>query len=50
MYISRDFLKRPVTDFMTNIRPKLNDTLIAEEVYEGNILVGWNIVELIKKN
>jgi len=45
-YISRDFLKRQVTDFITNVKPKLNGNLIATEVYENRMLVGWKIENL----
>lgn len=46
MYIARDLLMRPVTDFIKNVKPKLNDGLVVEEVYESKLLVGWRIVKL----
>lgn len=50
MYISRDFTKRPVTDFIKNVKPILNDNLIAEEVYNDmGYCVGWNIKTLVNK-
>lgn len=49
MYISRDFTKRPATDFIMNVQPKLNDNLIAEEVYKNGCCVGWNVKSLISK-
>lgn len=46
MYIERDFTLRPVTDFKKNVQPKLNESIIAEEVYKGSMLIGWNIKNL----
>jgi hypothetical protein len=48
MFIQRDLTKRPVTDFVVNVKPKLNDKLIAEEVYNDRLLVGWQIIRLTK--
>jgi hypothetical protein len=47
-YIERDLSKRPITDFLSNIKPKLNDSLVAEEVYKGSLLIGWKIISLTK--
>lgn len=49
MYINRDNSKHPVTDFISNVKPKLSDYKVAEEVYEDSMLVGWKIVDLIRR-
>lgn len=49
MLINRDNSKHPVPDFIANVKPKLNDYKVAEEVYEGSMLVGWKIVDLIRR-
>lgn len=47
MYIERDLSLRPVTDFIKNVKPKLNDNLIVEEIYKDSLLIGWKIKNLI---
>lgn len=49
MLINRDISKHPVIDFISNVKPKLNNYKVAEEVYEGSMLVGWKIVDLVKR-
>lgn len=46
MYIERDANLKAVRDFIANVQPKLNGKNVAEEVYVGNELIGWNIVEI----
>jgi hypothetical protein len=45
-YIERDLTMRPVNDFRMNVQPLLTNTTLAEEVYEGKLLVGWKIVSI----
>ena len=36
----------PVRDFMTNVRPKLKDDSLAEEMYDKGELIGWRILKI----
>lgn len=46
MYIKRDESKTSVQDFLINIKPKLNEKLLAEAEEKDGKVVGWKIIKL----
>jgi hypothetical protein len=50
VYIERDLTLYSVPDFKKHVQPYLTDRKVAEEVYKGHMLIGWNVVDLYKEN
>lgn len=46
MIIYRNYKFTKVQDFLKNVQPKVKDNQIAEEIYEYEEVIGWNIRKL----